>query len=80
MFGCAGPLPVGNFYTGVTLPSAASSLARGSKKGVSHATSILGLVATRDTSIQAAKAAGGITKVSQVDFYTSSLSTVRESY
>lgn len=66
--GCASALPQGGFYTGVKLPVAASDSAGASKKGSSMAHSYLGMVATGDASIEAAKKAGGITKVSYVDY------------
>jgi hypothetical protein len=66
--GCASPMPVGAWYTGVKLPVAASSNAGYTKTGQAKATSVLGLVATGDASIEAAKANGGISVVTHVDY------------
>ncbi|NIR62256.1 MAG: hypothetical protein GWN00_00465, partial [Aliifodinibius sp.] len=44
-----------------------------SKTGVSEATSILGIVATGDASIDAAMKNGGITKIHHVDFHSTSV-------
>jgi hypothetical protein len=66
--GCATPLPQGAFYTDVKLPIAASESASGAKTGVSHSSSYFGMVAIGDSSIEAAKANGGISKVTSVDF------------
>lgn len=45
----------------------------GAKKGMACQTSILGAVATGDASIEAAKKAGGITKVTSVDATSNSI-------
>jgi hypothetical protein len=54
----------------LTLPQAATSNTASSKQkvGVSMCTSILGLVATGDASIEAAMKNGGITKIQHVDW------------
>jgi hypothetical protein len=70
---CATTAPVGLVYTGVTLPDAVSSNATGMKTGQACSTSILSLVATGDSSIAAAKANGGISQVSSVDWNVSNI-------
>lgn len=68
MTACATPMPVGGLYTDVTLPMQATSSSGGSKVGTSECTSILGLLASGDCSIDAAKTNGGITQVTHVDW------------
>ena len=53
--GCATSFPVGSLYTELGLPVGATSNVTGSKKGVAKCQSVLGLVATGDASIDAAK-------------------------
>lgn len=60
------PVP-GMLYTKVNAPFAVTSNAGSSKSGMAKATSILGLIATGDASIEAAAKAGGITKIHHVD-------------
>ena len=73
--GCAtAKSPVmGSWYTDVNSSVAPTSNQAGSKVGESCATSILGLIATGDASIEAARKAGGISTVSSVDDYASSI-------
>ncbi len=66
--GCATSAPVGGLYTDVTLPMQATSAQGGTKVGTSQCTSILAMLATGDCSIEAAKANGGITEVTHVDW------------
>jgi hypothetical protein len=67
--GCASPLPMGGIYTEVKMPvGTGDSAVKATKVGVSQCTSILGMLATGDASIDAAKKQGGITKVSHVDW------------
>ncbi len=66
--GCATSAPIGGIYTDVTLPLQATSAQGGTKVGTSQCTSILAMLATGDCSIEAAKAAGGITEVTSVDW------------
>lgn len=74
----------GGIYSDVKLPGQASTNA-GSKTGTACANSILGWIARGDASIDAAKQAGGITKVSSVDhsvenilgFYATYCTTVK---
>lgn len=72
--GCATVLPQGAFYTEVSLPSsAASGDLSYTKVGTAQATSILGLVATGDASIEAAALNGGIKKVKYVDYHAKNI-------
>lgn len=71
--GCASNAPVGMLYTGNTLPLDATSNATGMKTGQACSTSILALIATGDSSIAAAKANGGISQVSSVDWNVSNI-------
>jgi len=68
--GCATSYPIGSLYTEVALPQSATSNTASTKQkvGVSTCTSVLGLVATGDASIEAAMRNGGITKVHHVDW------------
>ncbi len=72
--GCAAAhSPVTGFlYTDVKGPIDAQA-GSGTKKGEACATSILGLVASGDASIDAAKKAGGITDVTAVDHSSNSI-------
>jgi len=72
--GCATRYPEGSLYLDLKLPvTATSSKSVNSKKGVSEATSILGLVATGDASIEAAAKQGGITVIHHVDWEVKSI-------
>ncbi len=67
--GCASYLPHGMLYVGTTgAISAATGSVSYSKVGVAESTSILGLVATGDSSIKAAVQNGGIKKIKYVDY------------
>lgn len=57
----------GTWYTQVKSPVAATSNSGSTKVGTSQATSILGLVASGDASIEAAAKSAGITKIHHVD-------------
>ncbi|MEA3476939.1 MAG: TRL-like family protein [Bacteroidota bacterium] len=57
----------GVIYGDVTSPVAATSNSNSSKVGTAEATSILGIIATGDASIQAAAKSAGITKIHHVD-------------
>jgi uncharacterized protein YceK len=59
---------VGVIFNGTSGPVAVGVSTGTSKKGKACASSILGAIATGDASIEAAKKAGGITKVASVDF------------
>ncbi len=58
---------LGGIYTEAKYGDVATDEAGASKEGKACGQSILGWVATGDASVAAAKAAGGITKVSSVD-------------
>lgn len=62
----------GVIYADVKGPIAATSTA-GTKRGQACARSILGMVATGDASIEAAKRAGKIEEVASVDHHTTNL-------
>jgi len=68
--GCASPYPMGALYTELKLPTAATSNASTAKEkvGTSMCTSVLGLVATGDASLETAMKNGGITKIHHVDW------------
>jgi TRL-like protein family len=69
LIGCAMLVPMGNIYTGVKLPMAATGNSGVSTKtGEATCVSVLAVVATGDCSIEAAKKNGGITKVNSVDW------------
>lgn len=59
---------LGGLYTDVKAPLAATSNTVGNKVGTAEATSILGIVANGDASIEAAAKSAGITKISHVDY------------
>ena len=58
---------MGGIYNETKYGNTATDEAGASKEGKACGQSILGWVATGDASVQAAKAAGGITKVASVD-------------
>ena len=62
----ASPL-AGGIYNETKYGDVATDEAGATKEGKACATSILGLVATGDASVHAAKAAGGVSKVGSVD-------------
>jgi hypothetical protein len=75
--GCVGPMgPVGGvgagIYTDVSGPIGATSNAAGTKMGQASSTGII-CVATGDSSIKTAAANGGITKISHIDYHTTSV-------
>ncbi len=65
---CASYVPVGSLYTDATTGVSVNNNVSGAKVGKACSTSILGLVATGDASIAAAKRTAGITNVSTVDY------------
>ena len=65
--GCASYIPMGLVYTHGKMGVQAGSGA-GEKTGRACMTSILGIVATGDASIEAAKAAGGINEVVNINY------------
>ena len=66
--GCATPYPQGVAYTNLRLPIAVTEQEAGKKVGIAESRSYFGLVATGDSSIQAAMRNGRITRVSHVDW------------
>ena len=69
LVGCATMIPIGTLYTEAKFPGlATSNSGTSSKIGEAQCTSVLGLVATGDCSIAAAKKNGGIKKVYSVDW------------
>jgi hypothetical protein len=66
--------PIGIIYNGTRAPSLLTRVEAGgenrasTKEGVACASSILGLVATGDASLDAAKKAGGISTVNSVEY------------
>ncbi len=68
--GCATSVPLGALYTELKLPvQATSNTGRVLKEGVATCKSILGLVATGDCSIEAAKRNGNISEVLYMDWH-----------
>jgi hypothetical protein len=65
--GCASYIPVGTLYTGGKMGVQANS-GDAPKTGKACMTSVLGLVAGGDASIEAAKDAGGIKEVIVIDY------------
>jgi len=60
--------PIGAvIFSEITSPVAATANSVGSKVGTAEATSVLGIWATGDASINAAAQSAGITKISHVD-------------
>ena len=64
---------IGVWYTDVKAPLTATSNANSSKVGTAEATSILGVIATGDASIDAAAKSAGITKIHHVDEHSTSI-------
>lgn len=63
----------GWIFTEIKYGNIATTSTASAKEGKACAQSILGMVATGDASIAAAKAAGGITEVSYVDHYAKNI-------
>jgi hypothetical protein len=63
----------GFLYTDLKAPLTATSHDTSSKMGTSIGSSILGLVATGDASIETAMKNGGITRVHHVDYHSKSI-------
>ena len=66
--GCATSVPVGGLFTDIQLPVSVTANGAGDKMGVAKCKSMLGMVATGDCSLEAAKKQGNITEVSHVDW------------
>ena len=71
--GCASPVPVGGLFTDITLPIAATSATGGSKSGTAVCNSYLSLLSTGDCSIATAKAAGGISTITHMDWQANNI-------
>jgi hypothetical protein len=63
----------GFLYTDMKAPLAVTSNTGSTKVGTAKATSILGIVATGDASIEAAARSAGITKIHHVDYQATSI-------
>ena len=63
----------GVWYTDVKAPVTATSNSNSTRVGSAEATSILGVVATGDASIDAAAKSAGITKIHHVDEHSTSI-------
>ena len=71
LMGCAGTGPHvsgGGLFTSISGPITATASTKATKEGEACASNILGLIATGDNSINAAKEVGGIKKVASVDY------------
>jgi hypothetical protein len=69
--GCAGSGPHssgGAIYTAVKGPISATPMMKTAKEGTACSNTYLGMVATGDNSIEAAKEAGAIKKVATIDY------------
>lgn len=75
----ASPVP-GGIYTEVQYPFMVTGEVGASKVGTADATTVLGLVATGDASIQTAMRRGGIEKVSHVDIQARSVLGIFATY
>ena len=64
---------MGLLYTDVAWGTQVPDGAHGSKTGTAEATSILGIFATGDASVEAAASDGGITNVKSVDHHSYSI-------
>ena len=64
---------IGTIYTDVKAPLAVTSNSGSSKVGTSEVSSILGIVATGDASIEAAAKKAGITKIHHVDYHSTNI-------
>ena len=73
--GCMAPMsPVGGmFFMDVKAPFTATGNTKGKKVGQASVQSILGVYAVGDASIDAAAKAGGITKISSVDYQSKTI-------
>ncbi len=70
----------GSIYTDVKSPMAVTSNANSSKVGTAKATSILGLIATGDASIESAAKNGGINKIHHVDEHATNILGIYAKY
>lgn len=70
----------GFLYTDVQAPVAVTSNANATKVGTAEASTILGLVATGDASIETAAKSAGITKIHHIDAHSTSILGVIAKY
>lgn len=80
---CATTYPVGVLYTDIRVPLTTGvdmEMSASPKVGVAVSKSILGLVATGDSSISAACSNGGIRKIHHVDWEASSVFGIYSTY
>jgi len=75
LVGCASARsPVSGFwYTNTYAPEAVSSNQAGNKVGEACASSILGIIATGDSSVETARRNGGVTMITSVDSKANSI-------
>jgi hypothetical protein len=74
LIGCASIMPRGGIYTNIQLPVGATGVDGAALKvGTAECKSILGLVATGDCSIDAAKKNGEISEVQHMDWDANSI-------
>lgn len=66
--GCATYLPMGNYYVGVKKGEVANNSVAATKSGKACSHSYLSLIATGDSSVDAAKKAGDIKNVATMDY------------
>ncbi|MFN3269189.1 MAG: TRL-like family protein [Candidatus Kapaibacteriota bacterium] len=71
---------LGVLYTDIKAPVTATSHPTYSKVGTASCTSILGLIATGDASIEAACKSVGITKIHHVDFHSNNILGIVATY
>lgn len=71
---------VGTIYTDVKYPVAVTNNSNATKVGSSKATSILGIVATGDASIDKAAKNAGITKIHHVDAHSTNILGIVSNY
>lgn len=71
---------MGIAYTDVKAPFAVTSNSNSSKAGSAAATSILGLIATGDASVDAAAKSAGISKIHHVDEHVTSILGLYSTY
>lgn len=71
---------LGGIYTDVKAPVAATSASGSSKVGTAEASSILGIVATGDASIEAAAKSAGISTIHHVDYQAKNILGIYATY
>ena len=78
--GCATSIPVGQLYTGVKLPTTATSNTNATKTGTATCSSVLSLIAVGDCSIETAAKNGGITQIQSADLEVNNILGIYGSY